>query len=187
MKKKLSFFLYIVVFGLFCNCGDPDDLYRDIKYLNVKNLIQIETANSYKLNDFLVINASFSRYLPEPRFTDLLDIYKTSRSTEYEFKFTLEKKSAYGTWTTINFGGKIVPSKGKTTGFYGNSGICVLNSQNERYEFRAGLPLLETGDFRLKVSNQISDGYSSNSPVSIYITTTIEALDTQGYYSFSVK
>lgn len=187
MRKTLNYFLSFLVFSLFLNCSEPDDIYMGPKYLNVAKLIQIETSPSYKVNDLIYINASFSKYLPEEGFSDLLDIYKTSKSKEYLFSFSLEKKSAYGTWSAVNFGDKIVVSKGKVYKSYDDLAVCELNPQNDKYEFRAGLPLLETGEFRLRVSNQLRPDYSNNSYITIYITTTVDKIDEQGQYSFTVN
>jgi hypothetical protein len=187
MRKTLNYFLSFLVFSLFLNCSEPDDIYMGSKYLNVAKLIQVETAPSYNVNDLIYINASFSRYLPEEGFSDLLDIYKTSKTKEYSFSFTLEKKSAYGTWTAVNFGDKIVVSKGKLYKSYDDIAVCELNSLNEKYEFRAALPLLETGEFRLRVSNQLRPDYSSNSNIIIYISTTVDKVNEQGEYSFTVN
>ncbi len=127
MKTIFKSIFGILSIALFFNCSEPDDIYMGIKDIKASNLIQIETLSSYKLNDLIYSNASFSRYLPEEGFEDLLDIYKTTQSKEYSFNFILEKKSAYDTWTTIDIGNKIVVNNGKFYGINSNIGICVFN------------------------------------------------------------
>ena len=184
--------IYKSIFGflsiaLFFNCSEPEDIYMGSKNIKASNLIQIETLPSYKLNDLVYINTSFSRYLPEDGYTDLLDIYTTTKSKEYSFEFILEKKSAYETWTPINIGNKIVVNKGKSYGINSNSGICVFNPESNKYEFKAGIPLLETGEFRLRISNNLYPLDTNSSYISVYIYTTISQVDDQGYYSFTVN
>lgn len=173
--------------ALFLNCSEPDDIYMGSKDIKASNLIQIETLSSYKLNDLLYINASFSRYLREEGFEDLLDIYKTTQSKEYSFNFILEKKSAYDTWTTIDIGNKIVVNNGKFYGINSNIGICVFNPEYNKYEFRAGIPLLETGEFRLRMSSNLYPLDTNSSNISVNIYTTISQVDKQGDYYFRVN
>lgn len=189
MKTYFNCILTVISIGLFHSCSEPDSdspAYSNIN-VNSANLIQIETVSSYKLNDLIYINANFSRYLPEDGFDDLLDIFKTTNSNEYTFYFSLEKKSAYDTWNQINFGDKIVVDKGKSYSSYYDVGICVFNPENNKYEFRAGLPLLETGQFRLQIDRELNPVYTNHTKIPIYIYTTISQVDNQGYYNFTVN
>lgn len=187
MKKICKYIFGFISISLFFNCGEPDDIYMGSKNIKASNLIQIETLPSYKLNDFMYINASFSRYLPEEGYQDLLDIYKTTNSNEYTFQFFLEKKSAYDTWTLLDIGSKIVVKKGKSYTNNATIGVCVFNPEKNQYEFRAGIPLLETGEFRLRVTNNLYPVYSSSSYIAVYIYTTINQVDNQGNYYFTVN
>ncbi len=184
--------IYKSIFGflsiaLFFNCSEPEDIYMGSKNIKASNLIQIETLPSYKLNDIIYINSSFSRYLPEEGYTDLLDIYKTTKSDEYTFEFILEKKSAYDNWTPINIGSKIVINKGKSHAYNSSIGVCVFNPETNKYEFRAGIPLLETGEFRVRIANNLYPAYTNSSYISVYIYTTINQVDNQGNYYFRVN
>lgn len=187
MKTIYKSIFGILLIALFFNCSELDDIYMGSKDIKDSNLIQIETLPSYKLNDLIYINSSFSRYLPEEGYDDLLDIYKTTKSEEYSFEFILEKKSAYDTWTPINIGNKIVLNKGKS---YANNviiGVCVFNPETNLYEFRAGIPLLETGEFRLRINSSLYPVYTNSSYISVYIHTTINQVDNQGNYYFKVN
>lgn len=187
MKTICNYIFSILSIALFLNCSEPDEIEMGSKNITVSNLIQIETLPRYKLNDFIFINSSFSRYLPEKGYQDLLDIYKTTKSDEYTFEFTLEKKSAYDTWTAINIGTKIVANKGKSYTSYANIGVCVFNPESNLYEFRAGIPLLETGEFRLRMTSNLYPVYSNSSYIAVYINTTINQVDNQGNYYFTVN
>jgi hypothetical protein len=187
MKKFLKYAVgYMSVLLLF-HCSPPDDIDMGSKNVEANNLIQIETKPSYNVNDVLYINCSFSRYFPEKGYDTLLDIYKTTKSEEYSFIFNLEKKSAYGTWSAINVGKSLVVKKGKSNDYYGNAAICVLDQVTNKYEFRGGIPLLETGIYRINISSYLNPVYTNNSFIAVNILTTIENLDDQGYYNFSVN
>jgi hypothetical protein len=187
MERICKYIFGILFISLFFNCSEPDEIYMGSKNITVSNLIQIETLPSYKLNDFIYINASFSRYLPEEGYDDLLDIYKTTKSNEYNFEFILEKKSAYDSWTPINIGSKIVVNKGKSYAYNSSIGVCVFNPETNKYEFRAGIPLLETGEFRVRIANNLYPVYTNSNHISVYIYTTINLADNQGNYSFTVN
>lgn len=189
MKIAFKHLLALMSIGLFLNCSEPetDSIVDKSVEIRLENLIQIETVSSYKLNDLIYINSKFSRYLPEKGYKDLLDIYKTTKSNEYNFNFILEKKSAYGSWSQINFGDKIVVSKGKSYSSYSNVGICVLNTDTNQYEFRAGIPLLETGEFRINISTNLNPVFTNDTRIPVYISTTISAADLEGFYKFSVN
>ncbi|WP_310558100.1 hypothetical protein [Flavobacterium sp.] len=187
MKTICKSIFGVLSIALFFNCSEPDDIYMGSKDIKASNLIQIETLPSYKLNDLIYINSSFSRYLPEEGYDDLLDIYKTTKSNEYSFEFLLEKKSAYDTWTPINIGNKIVVNKGKSYTSNAAIGVCVFNPETNLYEFRAGIPLLETGEFRLRMSSNLYPVYTNSSYISVYIYTTISQVDNQGNYHFTVN
>ena len=187
MKTVCNYIFGMLSIALFLNCSEPDDINMGSKEIKASNLIQIETLPSYKLNDLIYINSAFSRYLPEEGFEDLLDIYKTTQSKEYSFGFVLEKKSAYDTWTTIDIGNKIVVNKGRSYGINSNIGICIFNPESNKYEFRAGIPLLETGEFRLRISSYLYPLDTNSSNISVNIYTTINQVDSQGNYNFRVN
>jgi hypothetical protein len=186
MKTNCKYIFGILSIAFFLNCSEPDDIYMGSKNLKASNLIEIETLPTYKLNDLIYINSSFSKYLQEEGYDDLLDIYKTTKSNEYTFEFILEKKSAYDTWNTVNIGNKIIVNKGKSYANNVNIGVCVFNPETNLYEFRAGIPLLEIGEFRLRMAGNLYPVYTNSSYISVYIYTTINKVDNQGNYYFTV-
>jgi hypothetical protein len=186
MKIFLKYTVSYMIVLLFLHCSPPDDINMGSKNIEVKHLIQIEAKSSYKVNDILYINCSFSRYLPEKGYDTLLDIYKTTKSEEYFFNFDLEKKSTYGTWSPITIGKHLVVEKGKLNEYYGNTAICILNKVTNQYEFRGGIPLLEPGIYRIHISGFLNSVYTNNSSIKVNILTTIKNSDNQGSYNFTV-
>lgn len=186
MKKILNYVTAFLSLIVLSSCGEPDEIVMGSKTITIDNAIQIEAKSSYQLNDVLYVNATFSRYLQEKGFVTLLDIYKSTSSDEYYFHFYLEKKSAYGTWSTIDLGENLILEKGKLNNYYGNSALCILDQVTNLYEFRVGIPLLEKGTYRLNISNTISPSYANNSFIAANIETTIKDVDENGSFNFSV-
>ncbi|NRT14856.1 hypothetical protein HNP99_001200 [Flavobacterium sp. 28A] len=187
MKKKINYLIAFLSLIVFSSCGEPEDIVMGSKTITIDNAIKIETKKSYQLNDVLYVNASFSRYLQETGFDTLLDIYKTTNSDEYYFSYYLEKKSAYGTWSTIDIGENLILEKGKLNSYYGNYCLCILDPVSNLYEFRVGIPLLEKGEYRLNIANIIAPSYADNSVLALYVATSINDVDENGYYNFSIN
>lgn len=187
MKTITKYILGILSIALLFSCSEPDDIDMGSKKIQASNLIQIEAQPTNKLNDLIFVNASFSRFLPEEGYSDLLDIYKTTKSTEYTFEFILEKKSAYNTWTPLNIGSKIDVTKGKSYNTTTTTAVCVFNPVTNLYEFSAGIPLLETGEIRVRISNYLYPVYTSTSNIQVYIYTSISKLDDQGAFYFTIN
>ena len=182
--RTLKHFL-LAIFGIiFLSSTTCENDYNDInvKNLYIPNLIEIETQPSYNVNDILYINSYFSRYLPEDGYSTLLDIYKTTGSDRYCFRFSLEKKSAYNTWSNLDVNTSLIIDKGEFQ--YG--AICVLNNVTNKYEFRAGIPLLEAGQYRISIESYLNQ-YSYSNKVNVYIKTTVNDLDNEGFYNFTVN
>jgi hypothetical protein len=188
MKKITNYWIATICILVLSGCSEPDEIARGSKKIEATNLIKIETLSSYHVNDLLYINASFSRYLPEKGFDTLLDIYKTTKSEEYGFNFYLEKKSTYGTWNVLDIGTNLLVQKGKYyPDYYGNLGICILDQVTNKYEFRGGIPLLEKGTYRINFTRQLYPLQSDNSVVYLTLMTTIENVDNQSNYNFTVE
>ena len=183
--RILKHFLLAIFGVIFLSSTSCENDYNDanVKTLYISDLINIETQSNYNLNDVLYINSLFSRYLPEAGYSTLLDIYKTTGSDKYTFNFSLEKKSAYNTWSNLDVSTSIIIDKGE---IYGNRAICVLNNTTNQYEFRAGIPLLEAGQYRISIEPYLNQ-YSYSNIVNVYIRTTVNDLDSEGYYNFTVN
>lgn len=188
MQKK-SFFKIGILFLFFfvSSCFSKDDYEPFSINLNVPNLISIDEQQSYYVGNLLYINANFSRYLPEPGFVELLDIYKTTKSDKFGFYFNFQRKNAYGGWSDINVYNALTIYKGYKD-VYGLA--AVLNTQNNTYELRFSIPLLETGTYRIRIPNEIRS--YNNKGVNLNITTTINSINTvsDGYlttYEFIIQ
>jgi outer membrane protein assembly factor BamE (lipoprotein component of BamABCDE complex) len=53
MKTAFKYLFGILGIFLFSSCSEPDEINMGSKNLNASNLIQIETAQSYKVNELL--------------------------------------------------------------------------------------------------------------------------------------
>lgn len=198
MKKIKSFLFLNCLFLLLSSttCTEEPNFYT--KIIKVENGISIDSKDSYVINDVVYINALFSRYLPENGFDTILDIYKTTQSNKYTFNFYLDKKNSENVWLNIDFLNDLIIEKGEinfediTNNYYTNDqfAICVLNNFTNQYEFRAGIPILETGQYRLRVLRKLMPK-TLNNDINLEIETTINSLEIQDdmyvSYLFSVN
>jgi len=163
--------LLALIFTVSCT-NDYDPYYRN-KTIKVPNLIHIETQTQYNLNDTLFVNVIFSRYLPEEGYIDLLDIYKTTLSDKFSFRYDLYKKTAYGNWAYYDVTGSLIVTKGV---LYYNDLASLYNSNTKNYELRFGIPLKEIGEFKLILNHQLFSneyGYNAKS-VPLTIVTSVD-------------
>lgn len=187
MKKNILILAFFV-FSLTSCWTDDDNSYRRSVFLNVPNLILIESQPNFNINDYIYFDVNFSRYLPEEGFTDLLDIYKTTGATKFSFSFTLYKKSAYNIYEPINFGDFYIQEKGEIFTAHTSLGNAIYNSSNEQYEFRAGIQLLETGAYKLEIDPYIYPNNSSNSnAINLSIFSKNNPNDYTNSYEFQVN
>lgn len=155
------------------SCYTDDDRFynnRNIN-LNVKNLIEIENQPNFTIDDYVFFNVNFSRFLPEDGFSDLLDIQRTSKSNKFNLLINFYKKDVYGNWIYTNFNNFYQLDKGEIiSNEFGNSAFSVLNTSTNQYEFRAGIKLLEQGEYRLVIEPNV---YSFNQNFNFYDSNTI--------------
>lgn len=194
--KKLNYILLIAFISLFTNCDTNDDGFYKNLFVDVPNLVSIQTQPNYSVGDYIYINADFSRYLPEPGHTDLLDIYKTTGgATQFAFSYVVERKINTTDWevVTVNDNQLDINLGTAQNGSY-VYGICEYNDIDKTYEYNVGFPLLTAGNYRL------SFGYNSSSTNSVEIRSlsssknlilninSLESnLDGSGYYYFNVN
>lgn len=174
------------------SCSKEDEEFYNAVYTNIPGLVSIEVQPSYEVNDVLWLNTdSFSRYLSEPNQTTPLDIYRTTNSQKFSFLYRLEKQ-VNGEWENVAVGNNIETNKGQMS--IGNyvTAIAMYNPTTESYEYRGGLRLTQTGQYRIGFFNGyngsnfdiISDS-SNNSTFLTIATTAINA--TNGFYNFTVN
>ncbi len=162
-----------LIFSASCSYYDDIDLYSRNKIINVPNLIHIETYNQYHLNDTLFVNVSFSRYLPEEGYPDLLDVHKTTLSDTFSYGCGLYKKTAYDNWAYYDVTGSLIVTKGV---FYYDDLASLYNPNTKNYELRFGIPLKEIGEFKLILNNELFSneyGYDAKG-VPLTIVTSVD-------------
>ncbi len=197
--KKIHYFLSLFLLNLFFTSCDTNDatFYSDV-FVTVPNLVRIEESFiGYRINDKIYINCYIDRLLNVPNQTNLLDIRKsTGNAASFNFSYLLEKKDANNIWQNVDVNPSAIDVTAgsiSSGSFYYASAIFAPSSDG--YEFRAGIPLLSTGEYRISFgynssSTQIIDlrSESINNNLFLNINTSEEnnLLDGSGYYNFSV-
>lgn len=180
-KSNIVILLTTITLCMAFQCEDEPFATKEI---NVPDLIKIETKNNYVVNDSIHIDATFSRYLPESGFTNLLDIYKTSNSPKFSFSLSLEKKNSDDTWAIIN--PTIVKvNKGEYI-LMASYATTILNLVNNNYESRVGFKLNEIGEYRIGVSKNLFQTENTQK-IRLNISSSNDKLDQNGYYIFTVN
>ena len=191
MKNIKLLFLAIVATVSFSSCGDDDEFYNS-KYISIPNLIAIENQPDYQVGDVLYLNTNFSKLLTEPGQSTPLDIFKTTDGASFSFYYGLEKRNLDSSWTPINLENKTILDQGKVFDGDYSIGQAIYNPATQTYQFRAGIPLQETGNYRiffgLSDASHLELTSINSSKRSIYLSikTTANNL-TGGFYNFTVE
>lgn len=191
MKSIKLLFLAIVAMTAFSSCGDDDEFYNS-KYVAIPDLIQVERQNVYLVGEAIYVNTDFSRLLNELGFSTPLDIYKTTNGASFSFSFGLEKRNPDNTWSIVDLENKMIGDRGNIFDGSYNIAECIYNPATETYQFRAGIPLQETGTYRIffgfSDASRLELASNNDSEKSTYlnIKTTIKDLNDL-YYNFTVN
>lgn len=191
MKSIKLLFLAIVAMTAFSSCGDDDEFYNS-KYVAIPELIQVERQNVYLVGEAIYVNTDFSKILNEPGFSTPLDIYKTTNGASFSFSFGLEKRNPDNTWSIVDLENKMIGDRGNIFDGSYNIAECIYNPATETYQFRAGIPLQETGTYRIffgfSDASRLELASNNDSEKSTYlnIKTTIKDLNDL-YYNFTVN
>lgn len=191
MKAIKTVLIAFIGLSLFTGCSGDDEFYN-AKYLSIPNLIEIEHQENFGVGDVLWVNTNFSRFLDEPNQTTPLDIYQTTGGASFSFVYGLEKKTGEDTWTQISLEGSMVEDQGNLISDYFAIAESIYNPATETYDFRAGIPLAETGEYRLifgfsEVSRlELTSNNPTDAATYLNIQTTTNNL-TNGYYNFNVN
>ena len=175
----------------FSSCGDDDEFYNS-KYVAIPELIQVERQNVYLVGEAIYVNTDFSKILNEPGFSTPLDIYKTTNGASFSFSFGLEKRNPDNTWSIVNLENKMIGDQGNIFDGSYNIAECIYNPITETYQFRAGIPLQQTGTYRIFFGfsdpSRLELASNNDSEKSTYlnIKTTIKDLNDL-YYNFTVE
>ncbi|MGX7666553.1 hypothetical protein [Flavobacterium pedocola] len=182
MKTIRLFLLTVLGIVSLTSCKSDDDFYNAV-YLDVADLITIDTPPSYTTGDNLEFHTDFSRYLPEANQANLLDIYRTSGAESFRFAYRLEKKDANNNWNNV-LGANDEYSVAE----------AVYQSGTMTYKCDVAVPLTTTGQYRLSFGESYTGAATteliSRNPSDktlVLISTNANALDAFGYYQFTVN
>lgn len=191
--KEIKKLLILMVILIATSCDTNDDgFYKNI-FIDVPNLVTIETQNNYNVGDYLYVSANFYRILNDGA---LLDVYQsTGGARQFVFSYIIEKKISETEWqvVTVNDNQLDINSGTAQNGSY-VYGICEYNETSETYEYNVGFPLLSVGNYRLSFgynssstnSVELRSLSSSKNPI-ININSLTSNLDGTGYYYFNVN
>ena len=191
--KKLHYIILTTIAILVSNCDTNDDGFYNNVFIDVPNLVSIESpTTTYTVGQKLYVSSQFPRILNDGA---LIDIFQTTGANEFVFSYVIEKQINATDWevVTVNDSQLDIVKGNAQNGSYVYA-ICEYNTVSGLYEYRVGFPLLSTGTYRL------SFGYNSDSKNSVElrslspatrlilnINSTITGLDGNGYYNFTVN
>lgn len=180
---------------LFISCNTDDNSFYNAQNLTIPNLIQIEVPSSdLHVSDYIYINSYINRLVSETNQSTFLDLRKsTGNADSFVFSYYLEKKINATDWTYVNIDkSTLIIDKGSVaTGEY-LLASALFNTTNDRYEYRVGIPMLTSGQYRISfdydpLNNLIQmRSNSQDNNIFLNIDTTTNNLDSDGYYYFNV-
>jgi hypothetical protein len=191
--KKVHYTILILVAFLVTNCDTNDDGFYNNVFIEVPNLVTIESpTTTYSVGQKLYVSSQFPRILNDGA---LIDIFQTTGANEFVFSYVIEKQINATEWevVTVNDSQLDIVKGNAQNGSYVYA-TCQYNTVSGLYEYRVGFPLLSTGTYRM------SFGYNSDSVNSVElrslspatrlilnINSTITGLNPSGYYNFTVN
>jgi hypothetical protein len=190
--KTLKYTFLLALITLTFSCSKEDEEFFNAVYTTIPGLVSVEVQPNYQVNDVVWLNTDgFSRYLQEPNQSTLLDVYRTTDSQKFSFLYRLEKLID-GEWENVAVGNNFIEDSGLMS--IGNyvTGNAIYNSNTEMYEFRGGLRLTETGQYRIGFFNGYNgtdfDIISDSGNRSTFLTIATTANNTtNGFYNFTVN
>lgn len=191
MKNIKLLFLAVIASVTFSSCGDDDEFYNS-KYIAIPGLIQVENQDVYLVGEEIYLNTHFSRFLTEPGYSNQLDLFKTTDGASFSFSFGLEKRNPDNSWTVVNLENKMVPDEGRIYDGDYCIGQAIYNPDTQTYQFRAGIPLQETGTYRIffgisETSHlELTSINANKRSTYLSIKTTTNDLS-NGFYNFTVN
>lgn len=185
--------LPVLIFALSCDTND-DGFYNET-YVEIPNLVQIQTQPSFAVGDHLFVDANFSRYLTESGESLPLDIYRTSNGAlSFDFSYTLEKNIG-GEWQPVALNSSdIIVNEGDYLNVTSIYAYAEYNAVSEMYEYNVGIPLASAGEYRLGVGSQLGSSKqaelrsrSEGNNLKLNISSTVPQLGSDGFYNFTVN
>ncbi len=197
--KKLHYILSLFVATLFFTSCDTNDntFYSDV-FLSSPDLVYIEASIvGYHVGDKIYISSTIDRLLDVPNQPNLVDIRKsTGNADKFNFSYLLERRISGDEWEVIDANPSAIDvTAGSITGgsFYYAS--AVYSSSTDSYNFRAGIPLLATGEYRISFGYDSTDtqaielrseSINNNLFLNIISNEGNNLLDGNGYFTFTV-
>ncbi|WP_333694806.1 hypothetical protein [Flavobacterium sp.] len=194
--KSLKILLFSVLSFVFlaAECTREDDEFFNAVYTTIPNLVAVETQTNFQVNDFIWVNSNaFSRWVTEPNQSTLLDVLQTTNATEFNFLYTLERNDGSNNWVNVT------PSNANFSIEKGSFSLGnyitakpLYNPTNHLYEYRGGIRLTQTGQYRLRFFAGFDgtnfDLISKNTPGSTFLTIGTTATNASGgFYNFTVN
>lgn len=197
MKKSILLsFITLSLFLSGCNTND-DNFYNDV-FVSAPNLVRIEASLvGYHVGDRIYVGASIDRLLDVDQHTNLLDISQsTGGANRFYFSYVLERKISATDWEVVNINPSDIDLTAGTieSGSFYYAG-AVYSALTDSYEFRAGIPLLATGEYRLSfgynsTETQIielrSDSANNNLFLNINTDEANNLTNSLGFFTFNV-
>ena len=144
---------------LLVGCLSDDNGYSSSNIsVQATDAFTLEENVDYIVGDTLFFTQSFSRYLKEDGYNELLDVYETTKDEEFGYGFDLQKFSEFSnSFGTVYIDSEYLITTGSYISdyyYYNNNGVAAqLNEAKDAYESKVGIVLAESGDFKLDFSN----------------------------------
>ena len=140
-----------------CLSREDDSFNRSVS-LDILDAFTFQNEKEYAVGDTIYFELSFSRYLPEDGYPNLLDIYETTDEEQFGYSFSFEKFSEQESgFRAVNIDPQfIIAEKNDITNnfYFSDLGtIATLNDAKDTYESRVGIILKEAGVFRFDFEN----------------------------------
>ena len=197
---QYSFFIAIASLLMAADCSNDDaEFYNDV-FINVPDLVEIETRPSYVVGDLLWINTiAMRRYVDEAGQNTRLDLLRSSGyAPSYSFTYLLERKTSGDNWEVVNLQNSLVANSPEMMGSAVAADFVFATSKynplTETYDYRNAIRFEQPGDYRLSFGynsasvNSVelrSDSFGNN--LFVNINSSNSDIDSQGYYYITVN
>lgn len=179
----------------FVACDTNDDGFYNEVYVDIPNLVTVQSM-PITSGQHLYVSATFSRFLVEPGHSSPLDIYETTGGAPgFSFTYVLEKKQG-PEWQPVQVSPNMLDVQDGS--LEANPFFLIAHSEyraeTEMYRYNIGIQLETPGEYRLHFNADAdpkrqaelrSESVGNN--LKLNISSTVEQLDVNGFYSFTVN
>ena len=177
--KTLVLIPFLILFG--CHSYD-DGINGGTIDLSITDAFVFDNQENYVVGDTLFFELKFSRYLPEQRYSELLDVFETTGSEAFIYSLGLSKFSEFsGTFDFIDIDPEFIlaPSLDDMDYFGGKHDgniAAFLNEEQSEYTSNVVIILAEEGRYTLDFNYvRFSSNYNQNNiNIDIYHNITPE-------------